>query len=123
LDLRCKKGMTIDIESAIYGRLSSKTCKAGSNIKTTNCASRKSTDKVKQKCNGHLIIGYPMILEYILYLMHVFTLTQARRPKRSATQAPSTDCRLRIFVLNSLYIAVNYVLLCGEISTTNVNNQ
>jgi len=26
-------------------------------------------------------------------------------------------------VLNSLYIAVNYVLLCGEISTTNVNNQ
>jgi hypothetical protein len=53
LDLRCKKGMTIDIESAIYGRLSSKTCKAGSNIDTTNCASRKSTDKVKQKCNGH----------------------------------------------------------------------
>jgi hypothetical protein len=28
LDIRCKKGMTIDIESAIYGRLSSKTCKA-----------------------------------------------------------------------------------------------
>lgn len=53
LDIRCKKGMTIDIESAIYGRLSSKTCKAGSNIDTTNCASRKSTDKVKQKCNGH----------------------------------------------------------------------
>jgi len=25
-------------------------------------------------------------------------------------------------VLNSLYITVTYVLLCGEISTTNVNN-
>jgi len=53
LDLRCKQGMTINIESAIYGRSNRKTCKAGSSIKTINCASRKSTDRVKQKCNGH----------------------------------------------------------------------
>lgn len=44
--------MTINIESAIYGRSNGETCKAGSSIRTTNCASKKSTDRVKQKCNG-----------------------------------------------------------------------
>lgn len=46
--------MTIDIESAIYGRSDRLTCTNiyRPRIKTTNCASRTSTDKVKQKCNG-----------------------------------------------------------------------
>ena len=45
--------MTIDIREAVYGRSNRYTCKAGSSIKTTNCASKVSINKVKQKCTGH----------------------------------------------------------------------
>jgi len=53
LDLSCKNGMKIDIRDAVYGRSDRDICMHRSTITTANCASKVSTDKVKQKCNGH----------------------------------------------------------------------
>ena len=52
MKLKCKKGRTIKIVSAMYGRRKKGVCK-GPNDQNTNCkGSGKTLKKVRKRCNG-----------------------------------------------------------------------